>query len=139
MDMNNINGLASRDGWEVGVFPPATQIGQGRGGWETGFFLRSAQAREVGARLVEGGELPLLLDPEDEGAGDLPLCFVDYAMVERRGAAPRLSVDPGGWSDACRLVGMHAVVFGVGGGLEDGKLERQYAAWEKKGLDDPEA
>jgi hypothetical protein len=90
--------------------------------------------RRVGARLVEQGELPLYLDPDSEGADELPLCLVDYSMVEMKGVGRVVSVKPEAWSDACRIVAMHAVVFGVGEGVVAEDLEGQCGAWMRRGM-----
>lgn len=108
--------------------------GEGRAGWEAGTFLRDHRMRGEGARLVEQGELPLLLAPDSPGAEELPLCFVDYSLLERGGGVGCVSVEHGAWNDACRLVGMHAVLFGVGQGLNADDIEKQYMAWARWGL-----
>lgn len=122
------------ENWARAVVPPGVRAGEGLAGWPRGTFLADQQMRRAGGRLVEHGELPLYLDPDSDGADELPLCLVDYAMVERKGAGRSVSVEPGAWNDACRLVGMHAVVFGVGEGVDAVELERQCAAWMRRGM-----
>jgi hypothetical protein len=121
---------------EVGVnvtVPLGLAPGRGKAGWKAGIFLSDEAGRRVGAKLVEMGEIALYLDPSSKEADDLPLCLIDYSMVERGGCGRKIVVDPGGWNDACRLVGMHAVLFGLGEGVDDAALEHQYMEWALKG------
>lgn len=125
----------SSEGCEVEAsIPLGLRVGEGSAGWKGNTLLTDDKRRGAIAELVEQGEISLYLNPNCEGAVDLPLCFVDYSMIETKGGGRRISVDPGAWSDACRLVGMHAVLSGVGKGLEADSLEEQFAAWERKGM-----
>jgi len=121
----------------VVTVPPEISPGRGKAGWKAGILLSDEGWRRTGAKLVETGEIALYLDPSSKEANDLPLCLIDYSMVERDGGGRRIVVDPGGWSDACRLVGMHAVLFGLGEGVGDDLLESQYMKWVLKGTASP--
>jgi hypothetical protein len=109
--------------------PEKTPVGGGKCGWRAEDILGDERRRGVIASAVENGELALLLDPRDPNAIAVPLCFVDYTMLQCGSGQAVVGTDAEGWASACRLVGMHSVLAGIARGLDWSTLETQRGRW----------
>ncbi len=108
--------------------PRGVGVGTCGGQWDRQSILGDASLRTAMREVVENGEVPLVLDPTRSEAADLPLCFIDYLMVEDREQL-RIVAKPEAWGDACQLVGFYATLCGVARGESGDLLAAHFLNW----------
>jgi len=121
--------LFSKNGMGAARVPLGTPVGGGKGSWEVEDILRDESLRRTMSEAVERGELPLYLDTSHRSVVAVPLCFVDYSMLETSHGQIFIEVAEESWRGACKVAGMHAALAGVGRGVDWQDIENQYNNW----------